>query len=204
MLLAPGLLAVGFAIHPPEPKSGAQLLEVISINAGRWNAAHILFCVSMVLSIPAVLGLIRLLGQRGAWFGLIGGMLTATGVVFFSTFIGVELAMSAIASVAVEEQPRAEPAMQALVSFYGPLPAVFIGLSFNLGVVVLAIGSFITRAIPRWTSVLIAGSSLVLIGGVFSNPIGALGAALMLVGLGTVGLRLLKAPLLVGSETDRE
>ena len=65
MLLAPLLLLVGFAIHPPEPQSGADLLAVISNSPDRWNIAHILFSASMVLSLPSTLGLMRLLGHRG-------------------------------------------------------------------------------------------------------------------------------------------
>ena len=35
MLLAPLLLLVGFAIHPPEPWSGAEAVEVIFHDPGR-------------------------------------------------------------------------------------------------------------------------------------------------------------------------
>ena len=192
MLAAPLLLLVGFAIHPPEARNGAEMLEVIVHDAGRWNTAHIMFSVCMVLSFPAVLGLIRLLGQKSVWFGFIGGVLVTIGVVFFSVFIGVELAMSAIASVPIERHAGLEPGIQALIDFQGPLPVVFLGLSLNLGLIVLAMGLFITRAVPRWTSVVIAGASVVLVGGLFSNLIGAAGAAVLLVGLGAVGLQVLK------------
>jgi uncharacterized membrane protein YkvI len=83
MLLARLLLLVGFAIHPAEPKSAAQLLKVITDNAGRWDAAHIAFAVSMVLSVPANLGLMELLEHRGAArFSLIEGGLIVVGVIF--------------------------------------------------------------------------------------------------------------------------
>ena len=39
MLLAPLLLLVGFAIHPPEPMSGAEALEVIVDDPGRREQA---------------------------------------------------------------------------------------------------------------------------------------------------------------------
>jgi hypothetical protein len=192
MLLAPLLLLVGFAIHPPEPHDAAQLLKVIANNTDRWNAAHILFAFSMVLSIPATLGLMDLLAQRnGARIGLIGGSLVILGVIFLTLFIGIELAMSAIATIPVE-QASIEPAMQALIDFDGPLPVVFVGLSLNLGLFMLAVGLISTRAVPRWTSVAIEVAALVLVGGLFNNLIGAVGAAVLLVGLGTIGLRVLK------------
>ena len=193
MLLAPLLLLVGFAIHPPEPHDGAQMLKVIADNAARWNAAHILFAVGMVLSIPATLGVMDLLERRGeARFGLVGGSLVVVGVIFLTLFIGVELAMSAIASVPVEEHVGIESAMQALIDFEGPLPVVFVGLSLNLGLIVLAVGLISTHAVPLWTSVAIEVAALVLVGGLFNNPIGAVGAAVLLVGLGAIGVRVLK------------
>jgi hypothetical protein len=192
MLLAPLLLLVGFAIHPPEPRSGAEAVEVIVDDPGRWNAAHIAFSFGMALSIPAVGGLVRLLGNRGAWFSIIGGLLAAVGVVFFGVFLGVELAMSAMVSAQIERYGGLELGMQALVDLEGALPVVLLGLSLNLGLIVLATGLFVTRAVPRWRSVAIAGASLVLVGGLFSNQIGAVGAAVLLVGLGAIGLQVLK------------
>jgi hypothetical protein len=192
MLLAPLLLLVGFAIHPPEPHGAAQLLRVIANNAARWNTSHILFALSMVLSIPATLGVMGLLEQRnGARFGLIGGSLVIVGVIFLTLFVGVELAMSAIATISVE-QASIEPAMQALIDFDGPLPVVFVGLSLNLGLFVLAVGLISTRAVAGWTSVAIELAALVLVGGLFNNSLGAVGAAMLLVGLGAIGLRVLK------------
>lgn len=148
MLLAPLLLLIGFVIHPPEPHDSAQLLDVISVNTARWNAAHLMFGLSMVLSIPAVVGLVGLLehGGRGGGFGLIGASLAIIGVIFLTLFIGIELAMSAIASVPMEQHAAIEPAVQALVDFKGPLPVVFMGLSLNLGLFVLAVGLISMRA----------------------------------------------------------
>jgi hypothetical protein len=169
------------------------MLEVIANDAGRWNTAHILFALSMVLSIPATLGLMDLLERRGGTrFGLIGGSLTVVGVIFLTLFIGVELAMSAIASTPAEEHAAIEPAMQALIDFDGPLPVVFVGLSLNLGLFVLAVGLISTRAVSRWTGVVIEVAALVLVGELFNNPIGAVGAAVLLVGLSAIGLRVLK------------
>ena len=194
MLLAPLLLLIGFVIHPPESQDSAQLLDVISVNTARWNAAHLMFALSMVLSIPAVVGLVGLLEHRGrgGGLGLIGGSLAIVGVIFLTLFIGIELAMSAIASVPMEQHAAIEPAVQALVDFKGPLPVVFMGLSLNLGLFVLGVGLISTRAVPRWTSVAIIVAAVVLVGGLFNNAIGAVGATVLLVGLGAIGMRVLK------------
>ena len=72
--------------------------------------------------------------------------------------------MSALASVPIEQRAGLESGMQALIDFEGPLPVVFLGLSLNLGLIVLSMGLFVTRVVPRWTSVVIAVASLVLAG----------------------------------------
>ena len=113
-------------------------------------------------------------------------------MIFLTLFIGIELAMSAIASIPVEQHSRIEPAMQALIDFNGPLPVVFVGLSLNLGLFVLAAGLISARVVPRWKSVAIEVAAVVLVGGLFNNPVGAIGAAVLLVGLGFIGLRVLK------------
>jgi hypothetical protein len=135
---------------------------------------------------------VRLLGNGGAWFGFIGGLLAAVGVVFFGVFLGIELAMGAMVSTPIERYGGLELGMQALVDLEGALPVVFLGLSLNLALIVLATGLFATRAVPRWRSVAIAGASLGLVGGLFSNLIGVVGAAVLLVGLGAIGLQVLK------------
>ena len=121
MLWAPLLLLVGFVVHPPEPHDADQLLEVITTSAGRWNAAHLMFALSMVLSVPAIVGPMGLLEQRGRGgrFALIGGSLAIVGVISLTLFIGVELAMSAVARVPTEQLAAIEPAIQALVDFKG-------------------------------------------------------------------------------------
>jgi hypothetical protein len=193
MLLAPLLLLVGFVFHPPEPHDAAQLLDVITTNTGRWNVAHLMFALSMVLSLPTIVGLMGLLERRGGGrFVLVGGSLAIIGVIFLTLFIGIELAMSAIASVPVEQHAAVEPAMQALVDFKGPLPVVFVGLSLNVGLFVIGVGLISTQAAPGWVGVAIEAAAVVLVGGLFSNPIGAVGAAVLLVGLGMISLRVLK------------
>lgn len=59
MLAAPAFLAVGEFIHPQLETEAAAQLEVLRDNADRQYAAHILFVVSLILMIPALLGLMH-------------------------------------------------------------------------------------------------------------------------------------------------
>jgi len=158
MILAPLLLEVGFAIHPPQSTSGAEQLRVVVATSGRWDLAHVLILVSLVLFIPAVLGVMGFLQKRGAWFGLIGGAFVAIGVVFFAAWVGAEgFVSSALASLSASQQTALAPAMQAILDTRGALAFVdFTSLLLIAGLLVLAIGLFAARTVARWMSVAIA------------------------------------------------
>ena len=140
-----------------------------------------------------MLGLTRLLGERGTWFALTSSTLIGVGLVFYSAFVGVELAASAAAGVSAGQYDVMEHWMGAIVDFKGALPVVFVGLSLNLGLIVMTVGLFVTHTASRPACILIAAASMALIGGLFSNLVGVVGAAMLVVGLGTVGLRMLKS-----------
>jgi hypothetical protein len=123
-LIAPSLVLVRFAIHPSEPHSGAQMLAVITNYPVRWNIAHLALCAAMAWSIPTILGLARLLDEGGKWFALTSSTLIGVGVVFYSAFVGVELAASAAASVSAGRNEMMEQWMGAIVDFKGALPVV--------------------------------------------------------------------------------
>jgi len=198
MILAPLLLGVGFAIHPPQSTSGAEQLRVVVATSGRWDLAHVLILVSLVLFIPAVLGVMGFLQKRGAWFGLIGGAFVAIGVVFFAAWVGAEgFVSSALASLSANQQTALAPAMQAILDTRGALAFVdFTSLLLIAGLLVLAIGLFAARMVARWMSVAIAAGVLLLISGAALGVLISLvgGCALLVVGMGCMGVQVLRRP----------
>ena len=196
MILAWLLFALGFAIHPTQSTSGTEQLRVIVATSGRWDLAHILILVSLVLFIPAVLGVIGFLQQRGAWLGLIGSAFVVIGVVFLAAWVGAEgFASSAIANLSANQQAALASAMHAIIVPRGALSFVATtSFLFIAGWLALAIGLFAARTVPRWMSVAMGVGVLLLIGSVLSLQIGAVGAAALAVGVGGIGLQVLKGP----------
>jgi len=186
MILAPLLLGVGFASHPPlgfashppQSTSGAEELRVIVATSARWDLAHVLILVSLVLFIPAVVGVMRFLQRRGAWFGLIGGIFVAIGVVFFAAWVGGEgFASSTLASLPANQQAALAPAMHAIIDAKGALAIVdTTSVLLIAGLLVLAIGLFAARTVGQWMSVAMAVGVLLLIVGA------SLGVQISLVG----------------------
>src|SRR5919199_2325084 len=125
MVLAWPLFALGFAVHPTQSTSGAEQLRVIVADLGRWDLAHVLILSSLVLFIPAVLGVMGLLQRRGAWLGLIGGAFVAIGVVFLAAWVGAEgFVSSALAGLPANQQAALAPAMHAIIVPRGALGLV--------------------------------------------------------------------------------
>lgn len=192
MILGPFLLAVGFFIHPLDKSTGAAELQMIVDNIGRWNLAHLLLLVGAVFFIPAVLGLMQLLRERGAWFGLIGGWLAGIGVVFFGALIGVDaLATSALADLPAAQRAALAPAVQAFLDMRGASVAGNVGFLLIVGIIVLAIGLFVTRAVPRWASAAIVIGSLLEFGFSSSSTqlVGTAGTVVVFFGMAAIGLR---------------
>jgi hypothetical protein len=205
MILAPLLLGVGFAIHPPvgfaihppQTTSGAQELRMIVATSGRWDLAHVLILISLVLFIPALLGVMRFLQRRGAWLGLIGGVFVAIGVVFFAAWVGAEgFASSTLAGLPSDQQAALAPAMHAIIDAKGALTIVDTTSVLLIGgLLVLAIGLFVARTVGRWMSVaMVVGVLVLIVGASFGVKIILVGGCVLLVvGMGGMGVQLLQA-----------
>jgi hypothetical protein len=136
------------------------------------------------------------LQRRGAWFGLIGGAFVAIGVVFFAAWVGGEgFATSTLASLPTDQQAALAPAMHAIIDAKGALAIVgTTSVLLIAGLLVLAIGLFVARAVPRWMSVAMAvGVLLLIVGASLGFQIGLVGGcALLAVGMGGMGAQMLK------------
>ena len=195
LILAPLTTLIGFASHPDEAGSGAAQLQAIVDNYARWNFAHIAFLISGALFIPATLGLMRLLRERGAWFGLAGGILSGLGIVFLGAQMGVDaLATSAFATLPPDQRAGMAPGMQALLDLGGATPVVTLTIALTLGLFVLACGLFVARTVPRWTSVAIGIGALLQGSLVVSTDLllPRVSAVFLVIGLGAIGLRELR------------
>jgi hypothetical protein len=195
LILAPATTLLGFAIHPDDAKTGAAQLQVIVDNYARWNLAHIAILFSAAFFIPATIGLMHLLRERGAWFGLIGGILSGFGIVFLGAQMGVDaLATSAFAALPPDQRAGLVPGMQALLDLGGATPVIAFTVALTLGLFVLACGLFVARTVPRWMSVAI-GIGAVLQGSLVVSPdllLPRVSAVFLLLGLGAIGLRELR------------
>jgi hypothetical protein len=204
MIAAPLVFGIGQALQPDlDVSSGEKLLVVVVNDTGRATVAMFLTILGLAIFLPAVLGVTGLLRARGAWLGLIGGCLAGLGLVFEGAFIGaMTIAPLTFAEVPAAERAGLVPGLQALVDQEGAMGWTVIGpVAFSVSLVLLGIGLFRARTVARWAAVVVAAGGVGMFVGV-DHWIRTADAVFLLVGLGAIGLGLLRRP--AGRETTSD
>ena len=199
MMMAPFVLLVGMIVHPERKTDEAEQLAVVSANLDEWFISHLLVLVSLVLVVPAVLGLMHMLREREVAYGHFGGGLAMLGILSLVGLVSVDgLVLWQMAAVG-------DPGtMTALYESFMDTAGIFIPLfvlsvAFAIGLVILALGLYRARAVQSWMAlfIVVGAVCLAVAGPVASGALAIIGAAFTLVGLGSVGRMVL-------AETDEE
>lgn len=194
MLLAPLLLLVS-AIVQPDLKSGElNQLVVISGNLDAWYTSQALALAALAVSVPAILGLMHMLRERQWATGAIGGGLALLGVVFAAGTVALSLVQWQLMRFGVPI-PSAAAIVHDLKTTSGmQIPFLIMPFAFALGMAVLALGLAVSRAAnPVMATLIGLGAVGVLVGyGIASVTLVIAAAAVLLVGLGTTGMLVLR------------
>ena len=195
LILGPGLLLGGALVHPREVTDAGEQLAIAAGALNRWYAAHLLFVMATAVLVPAVLAVGRRL-RAGAprlelWgTGLtVAGLFSTAGLVSVEGFGGWQLAQS-------PDRAAAAATFDHLTHSAGiVVPFAILGLTFSIGLVVLAVGLARTETAPSWTAWTLGAAAVVLAVGLvgalhpaFLAGIFGIVAALVGIGLGDLGV----------------
>ena len=188
MVFGPLLLLVAMVIHPETGTDAASTIASAADNADAWYIAHLLALVSLVLAVPAVLGLMHMLREREVAIGHLGGGLGLLGILAFVGIVSMEgfvgwQAGAGDRSEMVALFDRLYDTTGVVIPFY------VTSLAFALGLLCLAYGLYRAHAVQSWMA-LFLGLSAVLVAIGFptaSEMVSILGAAFLFVGLGSIG-----------------
>ena len=149
MVAAPLFVLVAAVIHPSADTSALSQASAIATEPDAWYIAHLVALVSIVLAVPAVLGLMHMLREKQGAVGLIGGGLAVLGLMAFVGIVAIEL---------VFWQAGAPAQTAVLIDRVGDtagimVPFFVVSLGFGLGMILLAAGLYAARAV----SALMAG-----------------------------------------------
>jgi hypothetical protein len=193
MLLAPLAFLVAAVVSPKLETSAGKQLGVAAEHMDRFYISNLLGMIGLILFVPAVLGLMHMVRERRAGYGSIGGGLTMLGVLGSLVGSGVGFAIWQMASDGVQQADVS--ALHGLLHTAGALvPVYVVGMLGAVGAVVLGAGLYLARVVDWWMALFFA-AGIVCINVAFPAGILALlivGAALTLVGLGSMGLMVLR------------
>lgn len=188
LVLGPALLLAASIVVPwtgdAEP---AEYLRITGENVTATQVGGLLALVAFLALIPATLAVMRVLGRRAPLLGLTGGALAVAGwacgmlwVVSDQIFIGL----------AERESVRDEAAAALDASSAWVIDVMFVLFlaGIVLGVILLGVGLWRARVVPRWAAAAVALGGLLgpVAHAADSKALDLVGTALLLVGLATV------------------
>jgi hypothetical protein len=81
MIAAPLLLVIAEILHAHLEEEPSAYLSAIAESTGRWYAAHVLVLVSLMLALPAFLGIRHLVDSRRPVLASLGSIAFVPGVI---------------------------------------------------------------------------------------------------------------------------
>jgi hypothetical protein len=195
MVIAPLLLLVGVVIHPERKDDVGAQLAVISGHLDAWYIAYALILASLVLAVPAVLGLMHMLREREVVLGHLGGALGLIGVLALTGLTAIYGFVGWQAAVPGADHVQMTALFERLTHTAGVVVPFFaMSFAFMLGVAVLALGLYRARAVQSWMAalVVIGVVGLAVSAFVVTSWLAIVAAAFLLVGLGSIGRYVLR------------
>ncbi len=191
LIAAPLLLLLANVIDPSVSDTAAKRLSEIADHEARYIVAGYLLLLGAWLFVPGLIGLWRLLGGTGVTLGQVGTGLMLIGVMTTIAFFGFGVYEYEAA------QPGRDRAQMVRLADDVEKPAAVAIPLFIVFLVGMVIGSLIVawslwrrRIVPPWSPAAIVGGSIL---NFFANGVAlnAAASALLLVGFGWVGAKLL-------------
>jgi heme/copper-type cytochrome/quinol oxidase subunit 2 len=193
MVVGPLLALVAFIVSPAIKSGSAAQVAEAARHQDRFLISGLLSLVAVVLVIAGALGLMHMLRERMVGYGNLGGTLALVGLVFTMAQVAAQLTLWAAVRDGVQAADastwRAITHATAMV-----IPLIAIPWLAVIGLAVLAMGLYRAHAVDWWMAAMLALGALgiTLAGPLASVAVGIVGAALFLVGMGSIGMLVLR------------
>lgn len=194
MIVAPLLFLASAILSPRLTSDEAGQLAVVSGHLDRWFASNLLGLLSLIVLVPAILGLVHMLREREVGLGHLGGALALIGAMLSAG--GTAIAFVVWQMGAVSADPRAMTALyERLTGTAGvAVPFLLGGFVLAAGLLVLCVGLARAQAVHGSAVFAFAiGVVLFVIGSAtFSVGVLIVAAAFTVIGLGSIGRQVLQ------------
>ncbi|MEA2457167.1 MAG: hypothetical protein QOC95_139 [Thermoleophilaceae bacterium] len=193
MVLAPLAVLVAFIFSPPIHSDAGRQVAAFAAHQDKTLFSGLMTLAAVALAIGATLGMMHMLRERGAAYGHVGGALALVGLVATAAQAGMFL--SEWATVRDGVQATDVTAWHSLTHDAAiVIPVLVIGFLTTVGFILLAAGLYRAKAVDWWMTSMIALGALgiALATPLASIAVGIVGGALLLVGLGSIGMIVLR------------
>lgn len=194
MVLAPLFLLISGIVQPTLKSGELNQLLIIRTNLDDWYASQALALAALAVAVPAVLGLMHMLRERQWATGAVGGGLALLGIVFSAGTVALSLVQWEMMRFGLPV-PITAAVVHDLKNTAGmEIPFIILPFAFALGMAILAVGLGVSRATNPVVAFLVgAGAVCIPIAYAISSvTLLIIAAAVLLVGLGTVGMFVLR------------
>jgi hypothetical protein len=194
MILAPLLLLVSAILQPSLKSNEVQQLVIVANNLDRWFATQAFALGAIALSIPVVLGLMHMLREKQTVAGNVGGGFALLGLLASTGTVTIALVAWQMMRFGLPIPVTAAVLHDAKHVAGLEIPFVILPFAFAVGFVVLAVGIGAAHLVNAGMAAAIAvGAVIVPIAYVVaSDALLIIGAAILLIGLATTGLVVLR------------
>lgn len=190
LILAPLVLALAQLVHPGQGEGG--FVQTMVDNPGRVEAASLLVILSSVLFVPALVGVLRLMRDRGSVLGLVGVGLALIGAIGHAVWAGFEIVLVWMANSEIDRAQLSAAVNGGPPSGIGfTLILLMFVAGFFLGLIFLTVGLWRSGAVPRWAAVLVVVGPLPDFLPIDNEVVFVTGLALLVIGFGVIGLKLM-------------
>jgi hypothetical protein len=193
MVVGPLLALVAFIVSPAFKSGSAAQVAEVARHQDRYLLTSLLSLAAVALVIGGTLGLMHMLRERMVGYGNVGGILAMVGLLF--TIAQVAAGFTLWSAVADGVQPADVATWHSITHDTAMVvPLIAVPWLAVAGFAVLAMGLYRARVVDWWMAAMLALGALgiTLAGPLASVAVGIVGAALFLVGMGSIGMYVLR------------
>src|SRR3954453_5265453 len=193
MVVGPLAALAAFIVSPAFHSGSAAQVAEAARHQDRFLLATLLSLTAVALVVGGSLGLMRMLRERMVGYGNVGGLFTLVGLLATMAAVGSQAMLWSMvrggvqaAEVSTWHSATHDPAMV--------VPLVAVPWLAVVGFTVLAMGLYRAHAVDWWMAAMPAPGALAitLAGPLATVAVGIVGAALFLVGMGSIGMIVLR------------
>lgn len=196
LIAGPMLFFASVAMAGPDD-TGSELLNYLRYHTANAVATDLTSIIAVLLLVPAFIGAMHVLRNRAPLLGYVGGGLALVGFAFLTVLIAVEAVAIEMAALGTSTRDMATVLDRSMNqdAVIGVMFAIFVA-GHVLGTTLLGIGLFRARLVPVWAAaaLTLAGPMHFVAHGIGSRPLDFAAFTLLVAGLATLGVRILRMP----------